>query len=34
MGSLRNTQSQETHHLSWETLMGMKTQQNFLIIDR
>jgi hypothetical protein len=27
LGSLRNTQSQETHHLSWETLMGEKTQQ-------
>jgi hypothetical protein len=25
--SLRNTHSQETQHLSWETLQGKKTQQ-------
>jgi hypothetical protein len=26
-------QSQDTQHFSWETLMGEKTQQNFLNID-
>jgi hypothetical protein len=26
-GSLRETQSQDTQHLSWETIMGDKTQQ-------
>jgi hypothetical protein len=30
---MRETQSQDTQHLSWETLMGEKTQQNFLNID-
>jgi hypothetical protein len=30
---LRETKSQDTQHLSWETLMGEKTQPNFLNID-
>ena len=30
---MRETQSQDTQHLSWETLMGEETQQNFLNID-
>ena len=30
---MRNTQSQDTQHLSLETIMGEKTHQNFHNID-